>query len=347
MRSFQNVETFDPVPGDIVTVLRRIDRASGAEARYRDQLPQLLAALGEQARVESVTASSAIEGVFVEPNRVAGLVTGRTERFRNRNEKEFAGYRAALDYLNQEDPGPLNAGLLLHLHRLLLQFTDGRGGYFKTDENRVMDRHDDGSRTLRFTPVSPQETPYFVEELVARTNSALDDGALHPLLVVGAFALDLLCIHPFADGNGRVTRLVTSYLLGQTGYGVGRYVSIEQLIYDTKDDYYDALGASTKGWFDDGKHSLWPWAGYMLDQLSVAYDRFESRVAAGLSPGTKQDRVRDFVLLHGPSTFRIADIRSAVPGVTDQTIRVVLHELRDAGQIVSDGAGRSSSWHRT
>ncbi len=347
MRSFQSPATFDPVPGAIVAVLRAIDRASGAEALYRDQLPQLLEALRERARIESVTASSAIEGVVVEPNRVAGLVGGRTHRFRDRNEKEFAGYRAALDYLNQDDAGGLSVGLLLHLHRLLFQYADGQGGNFNTQDNLVTDRAADGTRTVRFEPVSARETPRYVEELVTRTQAKLARDGAHPLLVASAFALDLLCIHPFADGNGRVTRLITSYLLGETGYGVGRYVSIEALIYGTKDDYYSALSRSTNGWFDDGNHTLWPWAGYLLDQVATAYARFEARVAAGISPGTKQGRVRDFVLLHGPATFRIEDIRSALPGITDQTIRLVLHELRDAGQIVSDGAGRASRWRRT
>ena len=127
------------------------------------------------------------------------------------------------------------------------------------------------------------------------------------------FALDLLCIQPFADGNGRVARLATAHLLQRTGYGVGKYVSVEQLIYETKDDYYLALAASTLGWFDDGQHSAWPWVGYLLGRLDAAYTRFGACVAAG-GGGTKQARVRDFVLLHAPTPFTIADIRRTVPG---------------------------------
>lgn len=346
MRSFQHPQTLDPVPGDVVATLRRIDRAAGAEGRYADQLPQLLDALREQARVESITASSAIEGVVVDDARVPRLVSGAPGVLRNRSEAEFAGYSSALDYLNQEDQGEPSVGLVLHLHRLLFSFTDGRGGYFKTDDNLVVDRLSDGSRQVRFEPVSAAETPFFMDELVTRSVAALGQDGLHPLIVTTAFALDFLCIHPFVDGNGRVARLATSYLMGRTGYGVGHYVSLEQLIYDTKDDYYGALGASTVGWFDDGHHDLWPWARFLLGRVGEAYGRFEERIAAGTSGGTKQDRVRDYVLLHAPATFTIAEIRRAVPGVSDNTIRIVLGELKEQASITNDGSGRGAAWRR-
>jgi len=346
MRSFARTSTLDPVPGDIVSLLRRIDMAAGAAARHVDQLPQLLGALQEQARIESVTASSAIEGVFVADGRVSSLLSGNPQRIRSRSEAEFAGYSAALDYLNQQDPGELTVGLVLHLHRLLFSFTDGRGGHVKAEDNLVVDRHPDGSTSTRFAPVGWQETPFYMDELVARTNTALLDTDTHPLLNIAAFALDLLCIHPFADGNGRVARLVTTHLLQRSGYGVGKYVSVEQLIYETKDEYYLALQASTKGWFDDDRHSVWPWAAYLLGRLDAAYARFGARVAAGMGGGTKQVRVRDFILLRAPSPFTIADIRRALPGVSDNTIRLVLTELRDQGLIANDGTGRSASWRR-
>jgi Fic family protein len=346
MRSFQRASTLDPVPGDVVGLLRAIDRAAGSEARHLDQLPQLLGALRDQARVESITASSAIEGVVVDDSRVPTLASGAARRFRNRSEAEFAGYAAALDYLNQEDTGALSVGLLLHLHRLLFGFTDGRGGHLKADDNLVVERASDGTRLVRFAPVSAAETPFFLSELVARTNAALAGGAHHPLLVVAACSLDLSCIHPFADGNGRVTRLATGFLLQHCGYGVGRYVSLEQLVFESKAGYYDALAASTTGWFDDGTHDLWPWARYLLGRLGDAYDRFEARTVAGVPGGTKQDRIRDFVLLHAPADFTIADIRRSVPGISDNTIRIVLAELKQLGRIESSGTGRGARWRR-
>jgi Fic family protein len=346
MSSFQRPSTLDPVPGDIVTALRRADRAAGAESSYVDQLPQLLDALRDRARVESITASNAIEGVVVENSRVAKLVTVGADQFRNRNEAEFAGYRAALDYLNQEDPGEVTVGLILHLHRLLFSFTQAGGGEFKTADNLVVDRDADGARTVRFAPVSARETPFYVDELVARSREATAHDH-HPLIVTAAFALDLLCIHPFTDGNGRVARLLTAHLLQRAGYRVGRYVSLEHLIYESKDEYYAALAASTDGWFDDAQHDLWPWARYLIARLDSAYDQFESRIAASRSGSTKQERVRNFVLLHAPATFAIADIRRALPGVSDHTIRLVLSMLREESRITNDGVGRSALWHRT
>lgn len=347
MKSLQHDTTLDPVPGGTVTTLRAIDRAAGAEARYADQLPQFLNALREQARIESITASSAIEGIHVAGSRVPLLTSGHPAKFRDRSEAEFAGYSAALDYLNQSKPGPMTVGLILHLHRLLFSFVDGGGGKFKLEDNLVIDRHEDGTTTTRFEPISAKETPFYVQELVERTEAALAAGKHHPLLVVAACALDFSCIHPFADGNGRVARLITGLLLEQAGYGVGRYVSLEQLVYETKDEYYAALQASTAGWFNDGQHSIWPWATYFLDRVDGAYERFTARVAAGRSSGTKQSRIRDYVLLHAPQTFTIADVRRAVTGVSDNTIHLVLAELKVAGRIISDGTGRSATWSRT
>lgn len=347
MRSFQRNTTLDPVPGEVVKALRKIDRSSGMELRHKDQLPQLLEALRRAARIESVMASNAIEGVVVDAARVSRLVSGSApDHFRNRSEAEFAGYTAALDYLHQDDPGELTVGLILHLHRLLFSFTDGRGGYFKEVDNLVIDNHEDGTRTVRFEPIGWQETPFFTEELVARTSDSLVRGEHHPLIVSAAFVLDLLCIHPFADGNGRVARLATSYLLERAGYGVGRYVSLEQLIFDTSDEYYESLGRSTQHWFDDGQHDVWPWTGYLLKRLDSAYVLFEARVAAATTGGTKQDRVRDFILLHAAVTFAIADIRRAVPGVSDNTIRLVLVDLRNEGRIINDATGRGATWRR-
>lgn len=346
MRSFEHPQTFDPVPGSIVGLLRRIDQGAGGEARHADQLPQLLESLRVQARVESVTASNAIEGVSVDTARVPKLVSGTESRFRNRSEREFAGYTAALDYLYVVPEASLSVGLVCHLHRLMYLHTDGQGGSFKLDDNLVMEQHPDGTRSIRFTPVSARETPFFMDELIVRTEAAFAAGTHHPLLVVAAFALDLSCIHPFADGNGRVTRLLTTYLMQRAGYGVGRYISLEQLIFDAKDEYYTSLLGSTTGWFDDGHHSLWPWTEFLLERLFESYRLFELRIGEGMSGTTKQDRVRIYVLEHAPVQFSMAGLRRALPGVGDNTLRLVLKELRDKGLIRSEGVGRNATWRR-
>lgn len=346
MRSFQWPQTVDPVPGGVVVVLSRIDRAAGSEARHSDQMPELLAGLAKTARVESITASSAIEGVVVAPGRAPKLVTEDNPKIRSRSEGEFAGYRRALDYLYGTDVGPLSVGLVVHLHRLLFSYTDAGGGRLKLDDNLVVEDDPLGGRRVRFTSTSAAETPYYLSELVERTNDALRVGDVHPLVVISASVLDLLCIHPFADGNGRVARLITAHLLSQAGYGVGRYISLEQLIFDTKHDYYRFLGESTSGWFDDGQHSIWPWTEYLLRTLDTAYDRLETSIASRVGSGSKQERVRAYALTRGPAKFRMADIRRAIPGVSDQTIRLVLASLKADGLIDHDGAGRTAAWHR-
>jgi Fic family protein len=233
----------------------------------RNQLPALLTELENRARIASITASSALEGVVVDDQaRAAAIIGGKVTTLRTRSEQELAGYRAALDYLFGQDWRQLNVGLLLHLHRNLFEQTKVDGGRFKDSDNLVVDRSPDGLVEVRFVPVSAASTEYFTVELIDRYKEAITEGRHHPVLLVGLFVLDLLTIHPFADGNGRVVR---------------------------------------------------------------AYQRFEQRAASDRSTGTKQDRVREYVLEQAPQIFRIADVRVALPGVSDPTIRLTLEQLKN------------------
>ena len=214
MRNFIDIEgRLAEVPGPIVARLQRIDRGAGREDLYAHQVPALLDQLATRARVESITASSAIEGVVVEPGRASRIVAGKVSRLGNRSEQELAGYRDALDHLWAGDPGGLTVGLVLYLHRLLFGRTASPGGRLKDEDNLVVDIDDSGVRTVRFHPVSARETPYYLDELVVRYREAQASGRHHPALLVGVFALDLSIIHPFVDGNGRVLRVLTNYLL--------------------------------------------------------------------------------------------------------------------------------------
>ena len=347
MRSFTDLDAIiGMVPSQVVTRLRAIDFGRGSEALYRDQMPGLLTELADRARVLSITASSAIEGVIVaDVDRAQRIIDRRTTTLRNRSEQELAGYRDAQDYLIREDWRPLNAGLILHLHRLLFAHTAMPGGAFKTEDNLVVDRSPDGSTTVRFTPVSATNTPFAVDDLIDRYGNALAVGAHHPVLLSGLFILDLLVIHPFEDGNGRVARLLTGAMLSEHGYTVGRYVSLEQATAESADAYYQALLDSTHGWHE-GTADPWSWLSYFTSLIAEAYAIFADRAAAAQIPGTKQQRVRDHILRHAPATFRLADIRTAVPGVSDQTIRLVLEHLRNEGRVRVDGTGRSATWTR-
>lgn len=334
------------VPGPLVMRLSRIDTGRGREQLYRDQLPQLLTELAARARVSSITASSALEGVVVaDQARAQQIIEGKATRLRNRSEQELAGYRAALDYLFTEDWRPLNVGLLLHLHRLLWGQTKAVGGQFKDDDNLVVDRSPDGTTEIRFVPVPASLTPEYIKELVDRYNATASRGEYHPILLIGLFVLDLLTIHPFSDGNGRVVRAVTNALLEEAGYGVGKYVSLEQIIATTADEYYEALLSSTHGWHEQ-THDPWPWLTYFVSTLTTAYDTFEGRASSDRSTGTKQDRVRDYVVNHASDIFKISDIRVALPGISDPTIRLALEALKREGQITPEGTGRSAVWRK-
>lgn len=334
------------VPGSVVTMLSRIDTGRGREDLHHKQLPELLTALAARARVASITASSALEGVVVaDQARAAQIIDGRTTVLRTRSEQEFAGYRAALDYLFTAEWRPLNVGLLLHVHRLLFQQTQAGGGAFKEDDNLVVDRSPDGTVEVRFVPVPAARTEYFTVELIERYRDIVRAGQHHPALLIGLFVLDLLTIHPFADGNGRVARALTNVLLQDAGYGVGRYVSLEHLIAEQADAYYASLLTSTHGWHDR-QHDVWPWLTYFISILDAAYERLQRGTTAYRSVGTKQDRVRDYVLGHAGEFFTLADIRAALPGVSDQTIRLAFDAARAEGRIELVGRGRGATWRR-
>lgn len=353
MRSFVDLDrAFGSQPVRLGALLARIDVGRGREGLYRDQLPQLLDALAETTRVESITASSAIEGVIVDAGRIQGLAVEGAEpaRFRNRNEREFAGYRDAIDEISRTaDLEALSVPYVLHLHRLLFGHTDGGGGRLKTEPNLIV-TFEHGHRQVLFTPPSPKETEFLLPELFERYRLAVEGQAAHPILLIGALVLDFLAIHPVADGNGRLARLITTHALLQQGCEVSRYVSIEQRMYETKDAYYDALYASQRHWHE-GAHDPWPWIAYLVGALTGAYDDFEARIAAqrNLATGSKQDQVRRYVLEHAPLRFRVRDIREALPGVSDQTIRLVLSALRREGLIEvdpNDPSGRQAAWLR-
>ena len=305
------------VPGVVVTRLADVDRGSGREDLFRNQLPALLTELAHRARVASISASSALEGVVVANQaRAAAIISGKVAVLRSRNEQEFAGYRDAVDALLRAGGAePLTIPFILHLHRL-------------------------------FVPVPAARTEYYTAELVDRYLEASAARQHHPVLLIGLFVLDLLTIHPFEDGNGRIVRALTNALLDEAGYTIGKYVSLEQLIAETADDYYAALLQSTHGWHDRD-NDVWPWLTYFVNVLARAYERFEHGASAERSPGSKQDRVREYVTEHATQIFKIADIRTALPGISDPTIRLVLDELKRDGWIRPEGTGRAAVWVRT
>jgi Fic family protein len=337
--------TFGGQPPALGAVLTAIDTGSGQERVFGDQMPELLKQLSEHARIASITASNAIEGVVLDTHR-AELIAEGSPRFRSRNEKEFAGYRDAIDVLLRlEAYEPLSVPFVLHLHRLLFHYVGGRGGYLETEDNFIVS-YETGRREVVFTPPPWQQTEFLLTELFDRYNEAKRERRANPLVLLSALILDFLAIHPVADGNGRLARLLTTYEMLAQGYGVARYVSVEQRIYESKNTYYASLFESQRNWHDC-EHSIWPWASYLAQILADAYTDFENRVvAAGQISGGKQARAREYILRQSPADFRKRDLERALPGISPATIRLVLNELRDRGEIRLEGSGPAARWHR-
>lgn len=334
-----------PIPGEVVARLGIVDRSAGQAELYRRQMPGLLDHLRDHARVESVEASSAIEGVTAPHARAEAVIRNPEETPRNRSEAELQGYGNALTYVFDEGwpEGRVSVGIILHLHRMLYQPTGLLGtGQFKTADNVVVDRDPSGRTRVRFHPVSAARAPAATKELVESYTAVLAGQLHHPVITIAAFILDFTVIHPFADGNGRVSRLLTNLLLGHHGYDAGRYVSLERQIERTQHRYYAALHASTLGWHE-GAHNVWPWIDYFVEVLAVVYERFIDQAEEVRARGSKSERVRRHLERHANRSFTMADLRSALPGISDATIRLVLNQLRRDGLIEST-TGRTARW---
>ena len=338
--------TTGTVPLSLLGQLAQLDEYRGREALFRSQRGEALDRLVDVARIQSTEASNAIEGIVAPPARIKALVEDRTTP-RNRSEAEIAGYRSALDLIHaSHDHMPITTGVTHQLHRTIYQFTGTDGGDLKSTDNTIEETLPDGSRRIRFQPVPAWQTPDALDRLHERTTAAFASSELHPALIAGALVLDFTCIHPFLDGNGRVSRLLTLLGLYSGGYGVGRYVSLERIVAESKETYYEALAASSDNWHD-GKHDPLPWLEYFTGVLVAAYDRFEANVATlSTHRGAKAEAITTFVKSRAVPVFTLADVRLAVPTASDAHIRKVLHGMRDAGIIESTGRGRAAAWRR-
>jgi Fic family protein len=334
------------VPAAAARTLGAIDTARGREDAFRLQRPQVLDALVHVARIQSTEASNAIEDVVAPRKRIEALVDQKTAP-RNRSEAEIAGYRAVLDLIHEQaNEIPFRPTVVEQLHRDLYQYTAVPAGRWKTTEIAIEEELPDGTRRVRFETVAAAGTPAAMEELHAAFLNARDAGEHHPLLLIGCYVFDFLAIHPFRDGNGRMARLLTLLLLYQSGYEVGRYISLERRINQARDGYYDSLQAAGVGWHTS-EHTIWPWLEYLLGILLAAYREFEDRVGlVGESRGAKTAAIERFIRARLSDEFTIADVRDAALGASDSLIGKVLARMRQEGVIESLGTGRSARWRR-
>jgi Fic family protein len=274
------------------------------------------------------------------------LVLQRT-RPRDRSEQEVAGYRDVLALIHESAKYmPFSVNVILQCHTMLYRYLPRDGGRWKMTDNQIVETNPNGSiRRIRFTPVSAFATPQAMTSLVERYQYAIDPQGIEPLVVVPLTIFDFLCIHPFSDGNGRISRLLTLLLLYHFDYEVGRYISLERIFEESKETYYEALEASSANWHA-GEHNPFPWLNYFWGVLIRAYREFEERVGTiRTGRGSKTAQIRGAVDRRiGP--FAISDIEADCPGVSRDMVRRVLRQLRDEGAIVLQGKGRRAKWIR-
>lgn len=315
--------------------------ARGKQDLWLRQKPEVLEALRTQAIIQSSESSNRIEGVTVQAARLRPLLIGRA-RPRDRSEEELAGYRRALDWIfTRKLPVQITPRVITHLHRLA-QSPAHDAGRYKSRDNEIIEFLPSGERRVRFRPTPARETPAALRSLCTSFEQFSAAESLPPLLTVATFVFDLLCIHPFRDGNGRAARLASTLLLQQQGFQVARYLSLERLIEQRKEDYYRALGDCSRNWHE-GKNEIVPWWNFFLAIVRAAYRELERDVSSIRGRPAKGELVRQFILAQ-PDAVTLAEIKSQVAAASPQLIRRVLANLKREGIVQLAGRGRSAHW---
>jgi Fic family protein len=325
--------------------MRALGEFRGRQLLHAEQSPEVLETLRRTAMIQSAESSNRIEGIIVPEGRIAPLVD-RKAKPRDRSEQEVAGYRDVLATIHASHRSMrLSPALIKNWHRAMHRYTSEKGGQWKAQDNAILEIRPDGRQVVRFRPVSAVAAAEFMAGLVEQFQQAMAEGRADPLLLIASFILDFECIHPFMDGNGRIGRLLTLLLLYHSGYEVGRYISLERIVEESKETYYESLHKSSQGWHE-GRHDLRPWWEYFLGMLTAAYNEFESRVGTITSArGAKRELVANAVQ-HLSTRFKFADLQRACPGVSYPTLRRALADLRKGKKLRCLGRGRDAQWER-
>ena len=329
---------------EIVSFLAQIHEQKGQQNLFIEAHKDALSELLEIAKIQSTEASNRIEGIITTDDRLKKIVLDKTTP-KGRSEREIAGYRDVLNTIHENyDFIPVRPNMILQLHRDLYKYSNlAIGGSFKNSDNIIAEELPDGTKRVRFQPIPAWETSEAMDILCSTLVDALADPELDSLILIPMFILDFLCIHPFNDGNGRMSRLMTLLLLYQSGYFVGKYISIERLIADSKETYYEALQDSSAGWHE-GTNDYLPFVRYMLGIVVAAYREFTSRVDILITRGlSKPERIREIIR---STTGRITktQIMKQCPDISQKTVERALKELMDSGWIIKIGGGRYTSY---
>jgi Fic family protein len=330
---------------DTLGLIAAIYKEAGKQELYLKQQPEEVEKLVEIAKVQSTEASNAIEGIVTTSTRIRELVAEKTTP-RNRNEQEIAGYRDALNIIHEDfDAIPITWNYILQLHKILYSHMNNpMAGRTKSVQNYISAAYPDGHVENLFTPLAPYETPEALDRICEAYNRVIGNMELEPLIAISVFIHDFLCIHPFNDGNGRMSRLLTTLLLYQNGFYVGKYVSLEAKIAKNKDLYYEALARSKAGWHE-GHEDIAPFMKYLLGTILATYKDFEERMSLVEPKRSVLEMVR-MASEKKIGRFNKQDIRELCPTISDSSIEGALRKLVAAGELKKEGKGKNTCYFR-
>ena len=326
-------------------LIAAIYKEAGKQEMYLKQRPKELEKLVEIAKIQSTEASNAIEGIVTTSTRIKQLVKEKTTP-KNRDEQEIAGYRDVLNIIHESfDAIPLSQNYILQLHKILYSHMNNpMAGRIKTVQNYISAAYSDNHTEILFTPLAPFETSEALDKICEEYNRVIGNMELEPLIAIPVFIHDFLCIHPFNDGNGRMSRLLTTLLLYRNGFYVGKYISLEAKIAKNKDLYYDALGRAQIGWHE-GKEDVVPFIKYLLGTVLAAYRDFADRFALVEIKLPALEKVRR-AALNKIGRFTKQDIHELCPSLSISSIEGGLRKLVSAGELKKEGSGKNICYYR-
>ena len=330
---------------EILGYIAAIYKEAGKQELYLKQRPNELEKLVEIAKIQSTEASNAIEGIITTNTRIRQLVEEKTTP-RNRDEQEIIGYRDALNIIHENfDAIPISRNYILQLHKIMYSHMNNpMAGRTKNVQNYISATYPDGHTEILFTPLPPYETPEALDKICEEYNRVIGNFELEPLIAIPIFIHDFLCIHPFNDGNGRMSRLLTTLLLYRSGFYVGKYISLEEKIAKNKDLYYDALNQSQHGWHEGTEEAV-PFIKYILSIILAAYKDFEDRFSIVEEKLPAIEMVRK-ATQNKIGRFTKQDIKELCPSLSISSIESALRQMVNTGELKREGTGKSTCYFR-
>lgn len=327
---------------EILSLTTKIYEKKGMQFDLKGVKADVLTQLLEIAKIQSTDASNKIEGIYTSDDRLKKLVLDKTMP-KTRSEQEIAGYRDVLNTIHENYTYiDIKPNVIKQLHRDLYRFSGNTGGNYKNSNNVIAEEDAEGNKHARFIPVEAWETSEYMDAICAAYTEAINTINVEPLFVIPMFILDFLCIHPFNDGNGRMSRLLTLLLLYKGGYEVGKYISIEKEIERTKETYYEVLQASSYGWHE-GENDYAPFIRYFLGVLLAVYRDFQDRLDGVQNNLSKPNRIRE-IIKNKVGKITKAEIMTLCPDISQITVQRTLIDLCNSGDIIKIGGGRYTQY---